>query len=148
MRRALAITTRSWGCLALLLALAGPRAAPAQVPFGWAAGFEPPGVSGGVSAAIVFDDGTGPALYAGGVFTTAGEVAAPGIAQWDGTRWAALGPGMSNSPVLALTAFDDGTGPALYAGGEFTIAGGRSSANMGKWAAPGTPRPSAVRKTP
>ena len=29
-----------------------------------------------------------------------------------------------NDDVRALTVFDDGTGPALYAGGTFTIAGG------------------------
>jgi hypothetical protein len=34
-----------------------------------------------------------------------------------------MGSGM-NSGILALTVVDDGSGPALYAGGDFTIAGG------------------------
>jgi hypothetical protein len=43
---------------------------------------------------------------------------AKGIARWNGTAWSPLGSGMS-STVNALTVFDDGTGPALYAGGSF-----------------------------
>jgi len=43
-----------------------------------------PGVSDSVNALTVFDDGLGggPALYAGGNFTTAGEVSANFIAKW------------------------------------------------------------------
>jgi hypothetical protein len=40
-----------------------------------------------VYALTVFDDGNGPALYAGGDFTTAGGVAANRIAKWDGSSW-------------------------------------------------------------
>jgi hypothetical protein len=90
----------------------------------------------GIGAAMtVFDDGTGPALYAGGSFTTAGGVSAPNIAKWNGASWSALGaPGSGmNGPVSALSVFDDGTGPALYAGGSFTAAGGVSALNIAKW---------------
>jgi hypothetical protein len=59
-------------------------------------------------ALAVFDDGTGPALYAGGV-----------VAKWDGSTWTALSTGLGD--VYALTVFDDGTGPALYVGGRFYI---------------------------
>ena len=103
----------------------------------FADGFELPGVGGSVTALAVFDDGSGPALYAGGSFTTAGSVIANAIAKWDGTQWAPLGSGMSHnrySPVVnALTVFDDGTGPALFAGGEFTSAGGVAASNIAKW---------------
>ena len=75
-------------------------------------------------ALAVFDDGSGPALYAGGDFTTAGGVAANHIAKWDGASWSALGSGMNGSTSYALAVFDDGSGPALYAGGAFTTAGG------------------------
>jgi hypothetical protein len=69
----------------------------------------------------VFDDGTGPALYAAGIFDTAGDVAVTnGIARWDGTAWRSLGGEMEGS-ASALTVFDDGSGPALYAGGFFVI---------------------------
>jgi murein DD-endopeptidase MepM/ murein hydrolase activator NlpD len=85
-----------------------------------------------VNALSVFDDGNGPALYAGGNFTTAGGVSASSIAKWDGTSWSALGTGMNNW-VYALTVFDDGGGPALYAGGYFTSAGGVSANRIAKW---------------
>ena len=78
--------------------------------------------SGAVYALAVFDDGLGPALHAGGDFTTAGGVAANRIARWDGgTSWSPLGSG-TNAPVAALLVFDDGTGPALIAGGPFSSA--------------------------
>jgi hypothetical protein len=88
----------------------------------------------GVSALAVFDDGTGPALYAGGHFTTAGGVTVSHIAKWDGSAWSALGTGLgATDKVLALAVFDDGTGPALYAGGWITTAGGVSVQNIAKW---------------
>jgi hypothetical protein len=84
------------------------------------------------SAAEVFDDGTGPALYVGGTFKTAGDVGARHIARWDGMHWSALGTG-TDGPVRALTVFDDGSGPALYVGGEFRSAGGVFARDVAKW---------------
>jgi hypothetical protein len=97
------------------------------------------GVSGSVYALAVYDDGSGPALYAGGHFESAGGVAAKNIAKWDGRRWQPLaeaeGDGVAGDAnyVLALAVFDDGAGPALYAGGSFTSAGGRPAGNVAKW---------------
>ena len=69
----------------------------------------------GVRALEVFDDGTGPALYVGGAFNYVGVVtAANNIAKWDGAQWSALGAGLPGL-VYDLVAFDDGSGPALYA---------------------------------
>jgi hypothetical protein len=85
-----------------------------------------------VGALVVFDDGSGPAIYAGGDFTTAGGSAANRIARWDGTSWNALGSGMNNY-VSALAVFDDGSGPALYAGGYFTTAGGGTANRIARW---------------
>jgi hypothetical protein len=68
-----------------------------------------------VSALVVFDDGTGPALIASGHFLTAGGRPANSIAKWDGTKWSALQTGLFWQQVETLTIFDDGTGPALYA---------------------------------
>jgi len=73
-------------------------------------------VNGTVLALAVFDDGHGPALYAGGSFTTAGGAAASRIARWDGSSWSAVGSGL-DGPVWALLEHDDGSGPALHAGG-------------------------------
>jgi hypothetical protein len=80
----------------------------------------------------VYDDGSGSALYAGGLFTTAGGMAANRIAKWDGASWTALGSGMDNI-VEALTVYDDGSGSALYAGGLFTTAGGMAANRIAKW---------------
>jgi len=91
------------------------------------------GVNGDVLALTVFDEGGGSALYVGGEFTTAwGVPMANRIARWDGTSWSQLGSGM-NAPVRALAVFDDGSGPALYAGGDFTVAGGVAASRIAKW---------------
>ena len=73
--------------------------------------------------------GTTGALYAGGVFTTAGGAAASYIAKWDGTSWASLGSGL-NYDVNALAV---GTNGELYAGGVFTNAGGTAANYVAKW---------------
>ncbi|MDO8628897.1 MAG: right-handed parallel beta-helix repeat-containing protein, partial [Phycisphaerales bacterium] len=65
-------------------------------------------------------------------FTTAGGGSANRIAKWNGSAWSALGTGM-NAEVYALTVFDGGTGPALYAGGIFTTAGGVSAHYIARW---------------
>ena len=97
------------------------------------------GVDGGtVESLAVFDDGSGPALYAGGSFGAAGGVAANGVAKWNGSSWTALDTGVSGSfippnSVNALTVFDEGSGPALYAGGSFTIAGSSPANFIAKW---------------
>jgi hypothetical protein len=86
-----------------------------------------------VYAVAVFDDGSGPAVYAGGRFTGAGGVESDFIAKWNGTRWSPLAGGGMNDQVLALAVFDDGNGAALYAGGEFTTAGGLPANRIAKW---------------
>ncbi|MBI5363185.1 MAG: hypothetical protein HZA53_08400 [Planctomycetes bacterium] len=131
------------------------------------------GVNGTVLAMEVWDDGTGSKLYVGGTFTLAGGIPVVGLASWDGTSWAAVGPtnlspgvsklavgdlgrglelfvargadierfhgqtwtslGQVNGQVWGLVAFDDGTGPALFAGGGFTQIGGVSANRLAKW---------------
>jgi len=89
-----------------------------------------------VLAMEIFDDGDGPALCVGGKFTSAGGEAAMRIARWDGSTWTPLGAGVtggSHPSVLALRAFDDGTGPALFVGGSFTTAGGVAASNVARW---------------
>jgi hypothetical protein len=94
-------------------------------------------VDDNVTALAVFDDGSGPALYAGGSFTHAGGSSANHIARWNGSTWSALGAGVSTSgstsSVQSLAVFDDGSGPALYAGGDFAQAGGVNVHNIAKW---------------
>ena len=93
---------------------------------------------GHVNALAVFDYGTGPKLYAGGDFWQIGGVAANHIACWDGNTWAPLtGGGIGTGPfdgwVQSLLVFDDGTGPALYVGGSFSVAGGVPAQNIARW---------------
>ena len=48
------------------------------------------------------------------------------MCKWDGANWTVLEPGSPSGEVRALAVYDDGNGPALYAGGYFAIADGAS----------------------
>jgi hypothetical protein len=89
-----------------------------------------------MQALIVFDDGSGPALYVGGYFPHQ-IVNYPVLAKWDGgTSWTplpSLGPFTAGNRVSALAVFDDGSGPALFAGGHFSTAGGVAVLNIARW---------------
>ena len=87
---------------------------------------------GQVFAVEVFDDGSGPALYVGGFFATAGGQPAANVARWDGMAWQPLGGGTDGS-VFALEAYDDGSGPQLYAGGSFSQAGAQPVQGVARW---------------
>jgi hypothetical protein len=91
-------------------------------------------------------DGGGPkvpSLFVGGNFTSAGGNQANRIAEWswDGVKmvWSPLGTGIpeDNRTVWSLASFDvdaDGSAPAeLHVGGNFTMAGGVTVNNIGKW---------------
>jgi hypothetical protein len=86
----------------------------------------------GVVYSLAFDNSGN--LYAGGDFTTAGGATANCIAKWDGNSWSALGSGISggsgNTPVYALAVDSSGN---LYAGGNFTTAGGVTVNFIAKW---------------
>jgi hypothetical protein len=86
-----------------------------------------------IDAFCVYDDGTGPALYAAGRFKVAGGAPVKYVAKWDGSRWTRLGGGGPSEPVAALAVFDDGSGPALYAGGEFALLGGIPAGHIARW---------------
>ena len=98
-----------------------------------------PGMNNEVRALAVFDDGSGPALYVGGEFTAAAGLMASNIAKWDGSRWSAVGSGLSGGGVLqgfvgvrALTVFDDGSGPTLFVAGSLSPTDSYSP-NIAKW---------------
>ncbi len=56
------------------------------------------------------------------------------IARWDGSAWSALGSGITGAVlVFALFSHDDGAGPALYVGGDFSTAGGLAVDNLARW---------------
>ncbi len=74
---------------------------------------------GRVERIVAVDDGTGPALYAVGAFVKAGTTTVNRVARWDGTAWVTAGSDLGSGIVYDLAAFDDGTGPALFAAGRF-----------------------------
>jgi hypothetical protein len=95
------------------------------------------GADGVVEALAVWNG----SLYVGGHFTRVyqadgTEVIANKIARWDGTAWSALSSGMNTVAgyhVWTLNVFDRGTGDALYAGGNFTSAGGATIRDLAVW---------------
>ena len=92
------------------------------------------GANSRVRALEVFNDGSGSALYAGGLFSIAGGTSASHVARWNGSAWSAPGGTFSgSSEVLALRGHDDGSAPALYAGGTFSTLDGATANNIVRW---------------
>ncbi|MCX5652845.1 MAG: hypothetical protein NTU45_15865 [Planctomycetota bacterium] len=86
---------------------------------------------GSVKRLAVYDSGSGPQLYAAGVFSTAGGVPANGLARWNGAAWSAVG--WAGGTINALLVHDDGAGPMLYAGGSFTSTGSVPANGIARW---------------
>ncbi len=93
--------------------LSFPGTALGQCPLEWSPGDGVQGRGGGsfggVAAITEWDpDGPGPepqVLVAGGSFTAAGEVLAPGLASWDGRTWKAL-PSVQVGTITALRVYN------------------------------------------
>ncbi len=87
-----------------------------------------------VNAFVVFDDGSGPALYAAGKrsFAFVDSSVEDGVYRRRGLRWERVG-GATAGSVLSLAVFDNGSGPALYAGGGFVAVGGIAAAGIARW---------------
>jgi WD40 repeat protein len=94
------------------------------------------GMGGGVEACVyalvVGPDGS---LYAGGDFTSAGGIAANYIARWDPatSSWHPLGSGMDGDYYPGVHDLAIGPDGSLYAGGNFTTAGGKPSLHIAQW---------------
>src|SRR5438445_4902564 len=82
---------------------------------------------------------SGSDLYAGGPFTTAGGSAANYIAKWNGSSWSALGSGLSGGVYIGGVSALAVSGSDLYAGGGFTMAGGKVSAYIARAYVPTLP---------
>jgi hypothetical protein len=126
------------------VALAMPHASSAQGECDLAWSPLGDGIGGGVLGSAVFalttfDDRAGPALYAGGHFTTAGPIGVSHIARWDGAEWSSVSSGVWGggwlTVVTALEVFDDRSGaePALYVGGRFEWGDTVALSNIGRW---------------
>lgn len=91
---------------------------------------------GGTPLALkVADVGNGPEVFAGGRFYGNPNPAIQSIARWNGASWAPVGEGpfTGDGFVQTLAAFDDGSGPAIYAGGRLGSAGTVSLGSIGRW---------------
>ena len=121
----------------LIVALAAVTSPVAAQCLDWNPKFQglPSATDKWINCSVVFDDGTGAALYVAGAFATAGDIAASGIARWNGASYSALSSGVGGTQPtpLALAVYDDGSGPALYAGGSFTSAGGVGASCLARW---------------
>ena len=102
----------------------------------WQTGFEYVDLRDDVLAVAVYDDGSGPALYIGGRFVGIGTQRTSYIARWHDGAWLPVqgsqGRG-TDGVVRSLLVWDDGSGPALYAGGSFTTAGGVLANHVARW---------------
>jgi len=72
-------------------------------------------------------------LYAGGNFATMNGVNASDIAKLSGTNWAPISSGMISGEVQSVYAFAFDKSGNLYAGGQFSAAGGANSPSLAKW---------------
>lgn len=98
-----------------------------------------------VASITTFDEGDGPALYVGGLFSTAGAVPASRIARFKDGAWSTLGGGVTNANIVgsfvncsvwALSPFRDPRGgESLYLGGVFGSADGVISNALAAWEA-------------
>jgi hypothetical protein len=87
-------------------------------------------------------------LYAGGLFSNAGGAGTGSIARWNGTTWAALGSGVAATNYYPSVNAVAVWGANLYAGGDFTRAGGSPANRIARWDGSGwTPLGSGVNST-
>lgn len=104
------------------------------------------GANGNVSALAGWNDGVTSSLAIGGSFSSINGVAARGLALLTGSTVSSIGnvlKGTSTGTVYAIAAYDDGTGPELYIGGDFSsVAGvpcnGLARRKNGVWSSVGT----------
>lgn len=85
---------------------------------------------GGTVAAIAVRDAD---AFVAGTFASAAEVPVRRVARWDGSRWFPLGSGDSNGVNGVVHALATKPGTDLFAGGEFSEAGGRPASNAARW---------------
>lgn len=79
---------------------------------------------------LIWDDGTGARLHAGGNFTMSGLATARRFARWTGAAWEEVGGGVSDS-VTRLTSFEVAGRPGVVLGGSFLNAGNGVGAGGG-----------------
>ena len=102
------------------------------------------GIAGGfspfVNSMILWDDGSGPAVYINGRFDSVDGVSATNVARFNITtgQWESFGQPLVPTSIVnnntSWVIFDDGDGEALYLGGQqFRIGGSGQVFNVAKW---------------
>ena len=86
-----------------------------------------------IDALAAFDDGSGEALYACGRFTETEGQSARSLVRWDGAAWQEVGNVAALTQLRCMLVYDDGTGEALYVGGNFVSIGGVPAARIARW---------------
>ena len=116
----------------------GPNGQPAFRPTGpsgaddyrWQSGFGlPDGANIGITAVVQ----AGSSVYIGGYFNAVSDVAANGVARWDGTAWRALGSGLGNALGEGVDALAVAPNGDLYAAGTFRQAGSAAVNGLARW---------------
>jgi hypothetical protein len=77
--------------------------------------------------------GPGGEVYIGGSFTEANGLAATNIVRWYNGTWSVLGSGLSGGSLAAVYAIAVAENGTVYAGGQFTTAGGKTVNNIARW---------------
>ncbi len=88
-------------------------------------------IESAVNALLIREQDGAPTLFAGCEFVPHSSFTNP--AMWNGQQWDNVGAGLPMSTIRAMATHDDGTGSALYAGGDFDTWGGAPSANIARW---------------
>jgi hypothetical protein len=86
-----------------------------------------PNLAPGADPQLYFDFGAGSAIYGTFAVTQTHSVGS----RWTGEEWQTIGHG--DRPVTQLAIYDDGTGPALIAAGNFNTIDGVAAHRVARW---------------
>lgn len=86
-----------------------------------------------VDSMLVYDDGTGPALYCGGSNLRLGtDTTNRSVVKWNGTTWSAVG-NVLGGRMWSLKAWNDGNGTKLYGASTLPASGFITRLDSGVW---------------
>ncbi|MCI1187887.1 T9SS type A sorting domain-containing protein [Hymenobacter sp. DH14] len=94
---------------------------------GWAA------LGDGINSHVYGVAPSGGSLYVGGEFTRAAQTKAYRLAKWNGTRWDSLNTGINLAVGVVVKAMAVSSTGTVYAGGNFTTAGGVTVNGIARW---------------
>ncbi|HEY1788069.1 MAG TPA: hypothetical protein VGJ73_07940 [Verrucomicrobiae bacterium] len=93
----------------------------------------PGGRLNGLSSSVFAMAGNGTNLFAGGLFSAAGQTAANYVGRFDGTSWYPLGSGIGPAGGLTIVRSLAMATNGVYVGGQFNTAGSAGAANIAFW---------------